>query len=107
MNNPHPLIPQGSNLEQKNKGRARVKLAVFFVLAVHGIGLMALLVQGCHQEEKSGTTTAANNPTTPAFDPVNPTAADSNATPSTTAATTPSTGGPGLPATTGPGTTPA
>lgn len=42
-----PLVPQGSLLEQKNKGRARVKIAVFVVLAVHGIGLMALLMQGC------------------------------------------------------------
>lgn len=46
-----PLIPQGSLMEQKNKGRARVKIAVFFVLAVHGIGLMALLMQGCRREE--------------------------------------------------------
>ncbi len=34
-------------MEQKNKGRARVKIAVFVVLAIHGIGLMALLMQGC------------------------------------------------------------
>jgi LysM repeat protein len=50
MNNQSPLVPQGS-LEQKNQGRARVKIAVFFVLAVHGIGLMALLLQaGCRQQ---------------------------------------------------------
>jgi len=40
-------------MEQKNKGRARVKIAVFFVLAVHGIGLMALLMQGCGQSKES------------------------------------------------------
>lgn len=52
MNNPqNPLIPQGSLLEQKNQSRARVKIAVFFVLAIHGIGLMALLMQGCRREE--------------------------------------------------------
>jgi LysM repeat protein len=45
--NESPLIPQGSFMEQKNKGRARVKIAVFVVLAIHGIGLMALLMQGC------------------------------------------------------------
>jgi len=45
--NESPLIPQGSFLEQKNKGRARVKIAVFVVLAIHGVGLMALLMQGC------------------------------------------------------------
>ena len=52
MNNHNSLIPQGSALEQKNKGRARVKIAVFFVLAVHGIGLMALLMQGCGQSKE-------------------------------------------------------
>lgn len=52
MNNPqNPLVPQGSLLEQKNQGRARVKIAVFVVLAVHGIGLMALLMAGCRREE--------------------------------------------------------
>lgn len=45
--NESPLIPQGSFLEQKNQGRARVKIAVFVVLAIHGVGLMALLMQGC------------------------------------------------------------
>jgi LysM repeat protein len=47
MNNHSPLIPQGSFLEQKNKGRARIRLAVFVVLAIHGAGLVALLMQGC------------------------------------------------------------
>jgi LysM repeat protein len=45
-------------LEQKNKGRARVKIAVFFVLAVHGIGLMALLMQGCGQSKEPTSTTS-------------------------------------------------
>jgi LysM repeat protein len=52
MNNQNPLIPQGSALEQKNKDRARVKIQVFFVLAIHGIGLMALLMQGCGQSKE-------------------------------------------------------
>ena len=52
MNNQSPLLPQGFALEQKNKGRARVKIAVFFVLAIHGIGLMALLMQGCGQSQE-------------------------------------------------------
>jgi LysM repeat protein len=38
-------------MEQKNTNRARVKVAVFFVLAVHAIGLMALLMQGCRKED--------------------------------------------------------
>src|ERR1035437_4085305 len=57
MNNQNPVIPQGSALEQKNKGRARVKIAVFFVLAVNGIGLMALLMQGCGQTKEPVTPT--------------------------------------------------
>jgi len=50
-------------LEQKNKGRSRVKIAVFFVLAVHCIGLLALLVQGCNGDTKK--TTQADNSAAP------------------------------------------
>ncbi len=80
MNNPSPLLPQGSLTEQKNKGRARVKIAVFFVLAVHGIGLLALLMQGCRREEPGtglpdpGTNTVAAE----TFDPTSAAAADTN-----------------------------
>jgi LysM repeat protein len=62
MNNQSPLIPQGSLVEQRNKGRARVKIAVFLVLAIHGVGLMALLMQGCKKEPDTGTTTTASEP---------------------------------------------
>lgn len=55
MNNPSPLVPQGSLQDQKNQGRARVKIAVFVVLAVHGIGLLALLMQGCKKEPEATT----------------------------------------------------
>jgi LysM repeat protein len=65
MNNQNPLIQQGSALEQKNKGRARVKIAVFFVLAIHGIGLMALLMQGCGQSKESVTPTENTTSNTP------------------------------------------
>src|SRR2546430_15931244 len=61
MNNQSPLVPQGSLLEQQNKGRARVKIAVFFVLAIHGIGLMALLLQGCRRDDAA---TKTDQPTT-------------------------------------------
>ena len=60
MNTQSPLIPEGSILEQKNKGRARVKIAVFFVLAVHAIGLLALLMQGCRREEPEAQNQATN-----------------------------------------------
>lgn len=91
MNNQSPLIPQGSLLEQRNKGRARVKIAVFLVLAIHGIGLMALLMQGCKKEPDAGIGTGAaatlpdpTNSPTPAFmEPTNP------ASPATNIAETP------------------
>jgi LysM repeat protein len=68
MNNQNQLSSLGSALEQKNKGRARVKIAVFFVLAIHGVGLMALLMQGCGQpkEPAAPTETTISNPP-PAF----------------------------------------
>ena len=68
MNNQSPLIPQGSLLEQKTNGRARMKIAVFFVLAIHGIGLLALLMQGCQKDKQSGLLAEqTNNVATPAF----------------------------------------
>jgi LysM repeat protein len=52
MNNPSPLVPQGSFLEQKHKGRSRVKVAFFCVVGVHVVAIMAaLLAQGCRREE--------------------------------------------------------
>jgi LysM repeat protein len=81
MNNQNPVILQGSALEQKNKGRARVKIAVFFVLAVHGVGLMALLMQGCGQsKEPAAPTESAVTNTPPAFvETSNPPVATSSA----------------------------
>ena len=59
MNNPSPLIPQGSLLEQKNQSRAKVKVAFFCVVGVHVAAiLIALLAQGCKREQ------------TPAIEPV-------------------------------------
>ena len=61
-------------MEQKNKGRARVKIAVFFVLAIHGIGLVALLMQGCGQTKEatpSAETVTSNTPP-PFVEPVVP-----------------------------------
>lgn len=59
MNSPNPFVPQGSLLEQQSKRRSRVKVAVFCVLAVNVVGLMALLMQGCKREQ----TEAENQPT--------------------------------------------
>ena len=59
MNNPNPSVAHGLFLEQINKRRARVKLAVLIVLAVHGIGMLTLLVQGCKQDRETPTPAGA------------------------------------------------
>jgi len=56
-------------MEQKNKGRAKVKIAVFFVLAIHGIGLLALLMQGCKKEPATAAVEPTNNIAAPDFAP--------------------------------------
>lgn len=64
MNNSNPLIPKGSLLEQKNKGRARVKVAVFCVLSLHLLVLCPMLILGCKQDKSTDQTsdnTAATN----------------------------------------------
>ncbi len=85
MNEQSPLVPQGSLVEQKNKGRARVKIAVFFVLAVHGIGLLALLMQGCRQEPSGTASTdqTNNTPEPPQFAATNPPPGNYAAVPAT------------------------
>ncbi len=66
-------------MEQKNKSRARVRIAVFVVLAIHGIGLMALLMQGCKPNVPSDQTAQQDTNTTVApFEPTNPPIADTN-----------------------------
>src|SRR5258708_166411 len=84
--NPSPLVPQGSLLEQKNKGRARAKIAVFRGLAIHGIGLLALLMQGCKKEpDVTNQTTGdqATNTAAPMFEATNQPVADTNPATST------------------------
>jgi LysM repeat protein len=49
MNNPNPFLPQGAFLEQKNKARTRLKIAVFFSISLSVVVLMALLIQGCRK----------------------------------------------------------
>jgi LysM repeat protein len=103
MNNQSPLVPQSSFLEQKNKGRARVKIAVFVVLTIHGIGLMALLMQGCQKPPEIPPppaeptnaapafvepTNAAVVPTNAAVTPTNPTVAETPTPPAVLAGAT-------------------
>jgi LysM repeat protein len=52
MNNPSPFVPKGSNVEQKNASRGRVRFAVFCILSIHVVGLVALLLtNGCRRHE--------------------------------------------------------
>ncbi len=85
-------MPQGSILEQKNKGRAKVKIAVFFVLAVHGIGLLALLMQGCRKEEPNTAQQSADQNTNTAaatqqFQPSQPVAVETSTPPASSTST--------------------
>ena len=50
-------------LEQKNKGRSRVKVAFFCVVGVHVVAIMAaLLAQGCRREEAAPPVESAQPP---------------------------------------------
>jgi LysM repeat protein len=76
MNNPNPFVPQGSLLEQKNRTRSRIKVAVFCVVAINVLGLTALLMQGCKREQ-----TEADNNQPPAVDTNLPPVVDTNLPP--------------------------
>ena len=84
-------------MEQKNTNRARVKVAVFFVLAVHAIGLMALLMQGCRKEEPIVQQTTDTNTV------ASSTLATTNTVPETTLPAAPAVPGAGTAAATPPG----
>ena len=58
MNNPNPLIPQGSLLQQRAKGKPHLRVAILIV-AVHLVFLGGLLIQGCKKEDETGPTAQA------------------------------------------------
>src|SRR5690348_1267087 len=66
MNNPNPfLVPQGVFLDQKNKARTRLKIAVYSSISLSVFVLMVLLFQGCKKPNDSadngaGTDSLAN-----------------------------------------------
>src|ERR1041384_1053765 len=62
MNNPNPLIPQGSLLEQKAGSRPHLRIAIAIV-AVHLVFLGGLLIQGCGKEDPAAKTTQAASDT--------------------------------------------
>ncbi len=71
MNNPSPLNPESSPVEQKNQSRVRVRTAVTLVFAVNFIALMALLIIGfgCRKPAEPEVPPAETNTMTmPAFD---------------------------------------
>jgi LysM repeat protein len=78
-------------LEQKNKSRTRVRLAVFFVLSIHVIGLMALLMQGCRKPstESEATMSDTNLPAPVVAEATNPPAVAPPTTPPPVVETTP------------------
>jgi LysM repeat protein len=73
MKNSNPFVPQGSILEQQNKRRSRLKLAVFCVLTVSVVGLSVMLIQGCKREQPVDT-----DVTTPTIDTNLMTSVDTN-----------------------------
>ena len=60
MNNPNPLIPQGSLLEQKAASRPHLRIAIAIV-AVHLVFLGGLLIQGCGKEDTGAKANQAAN----------------------------------------------
>jgi LysM repeat protein len=80
MNNQSPFVSQNSAPEQKNNDRARVKIAVFVVLAINGIGLMALLMGGCQKPPETPPPPAEPTNAAPPFvEPTNTVTAPTNA----------------------------
>jgi LysM repeat protein len=68
MNNQTPTESAESPLTQRSQGRSRVKLYIFFVLALHFVGLMGLLMLGC-QKEKEPVAPPMEQTNQPAFEP--------------------------------------
>jgi LysM repeat protein len=77
MNNPNPFIPQGSLVEQMNKKRERVKMAVLAIFS-GTILLIApvLLIQGCKRDQSSSDN--SNTSDTATTVDTNPVATTSN-----------------------------
>jgi LysM repeat protein len=71
MNTPNPLIPQGSLLEQKAKGKPHLRVA-YIIVAIHLVFLGGLLIQGCKKEDGTAKNNLATNDSTlPPLDQTN------------------------------------
>lgn len=58
MNEPSPLVPQGS-FESQAKRKSHVRIAVFSILAIHVVVLGGLLILGCKKDDNKAQETAA------------------------------------------------
>lgn len=63
MNEPSPLVPQGS-FESQARRKSHVRIAVFSILAIHVVVLGGLLILGCKREDKGVDTSLTPPPTT-------------------------------------------
>lgn len=63
MNEPSPLVPQGS-FESQARRKSHVRIAVFGILAVHVVVLGGLLILGCKREDKPTETADVPPPLT-------------------------------------------
>src|SRR5262245_17323303 len=50
MNNPNPLVPQGS-LPHPSRGKSTVRIAVLTIVAIHAVFFAGLLMQGCKRDD--------------------------------------------------------
>lgn len=71
MNNPNPLLPQGS-LQSQSKGKSNFRIAVFTILAIHVVLICGFLIQGCKREPVQTEPVASEptNQTTETFEPI-------------------------------------
>ena len=63
MNEPSPLVPQGS-FESQARRKSHVRIAVFSILAIHVVVLGGLLILGCKRDDSKGMETVENPPMT-------------------------------------------
>lgn len=82
MNNYNPFLPQNSFLEQKNRARKRLQIAVLFSISLSVMALMALLIQGCRKPTDNTGSDMDTNASAPAPElPTNPPEVASNPAP--------------------------
>jgi LysM repeat protein len=66
MNTPSPLVPQGT---LPDRGKSRIRIIVFAIIAAHVFMLGVFLIAGC---KKTSTETAQQEPVPPVTQPVEP-----------------------------------